>query len=1014
LPSIAPSDLFLSPTLTEDEAREYLRSLGFADPAAADQHLQAMADELPVREALGGLAATLLDAVSRCPDPDAAIVAFTRYTATRLPRAAFLRYLGDDPRALGVLVEVMGSSPFLSEILIRNPEYFHWLVSQVERAPPEQADLADEADLLLGQVETESGRADALRRFKRREILRIASRDILGRETLQSATEQLSDLADVVTERGLRLVERTLLSDRGLDRLPGSFAVIGMGKLGGRELNYSSDIDLVFVYETEDEEDDDAHRLFHKLGRALVKMLTDFTDESYLYRVDLRLRPMGRRGNVAYSLRQHAQYYDTWGETFERFALLKARPIAGDLGLGRRFVEMVEPFVYRRYLDHAALEEIFRHKLRAEQQQPDSERDVKVGRGGIREIEVFAQALQLTYGATNPDLRRTSTLDALDALARASLIGGNARDALRDAYVFLRTLEHRLQIVEEQQTHTLSRADRELAVCARRLGLPDAAALEAELERNRVRVRETFEALFERRPGAREFRSRQWFRVLGDEATSDETAALVAGLGLDDGEEALAVIRALDQATALAPSRSMARNVLSNLLPPLLDRVARCARPGQVLIRLEQLTERTGAASSFYRTLLENEGLRDLLIAALDQGDLMASGLVQHPELLDSLADRLPAQKRIRAHYRALLEGVAAGERAAGIRRFKAVEELKTLADWVARGGPEETEGHAALDELHRRLSLVAESAVGAAARWAWSPGGRTRRGARQPEWTILALGKLGGQELTVHSDLDLVVVYDGDPADSATFMAHQELVAAFERLLEEPTADGVAYQVDTRLRPEGRKGALAMPFVAFERYFLERAEIWERLAWTRCRSIAGAPGLGARVVDAAHRFVYAGWDDRIPAAMADIRRRMERELAQPGGPHLELKVGRGGLADIDFALQMIQIREGAAREELRVPGTRELLSRLAGTVYLDRAERAELGGAYAFLRRLELFARMDVDGNLNAVPVEPERLEVLGKRMGLAAPAGESLVSAYERITARVRVLYDAVLERL
>ncbi|HVR31065.1 MAG TPA: DUF294 nucleotidyltransferase-like domain-containing protein [Thermoanaerobaculia bacterium] len=1031
MPPIAPSDLFLSPTLGEEEARDYLRSFGLEDPGAADQHLQALADELPAREALGALADTLLDALTRAADPDTAVVAFSRYVATRVPRAAFLRYLADDPRALGVLIEVMGTSPFLSEILIRNPEYFHWLVSQFERPAPEAEDLAEEVDLLLAPVATASGRGDVLRRFKRREILRIAARDILGRETLESATAQVSDLADVVTERALRIAMRTIADSAGLDArgerpLPGTFAVIGMGKLGGRELNYSSDIDLLFVYEPDDEEDGAAHQLFQKLGRALVKAMTEFTDESYLYRVDLRLRPMGRRGNIAYSLRQHAQYYDNWGETFERFALLKARPIAGDRGLGARFVELVEPFVYRRYLDHAALEEIFLHKRRSEQQQPDLDRDVKIGRGGIREIEVFAQVLQLTYGARDPDLRRASTLGALDALERAGLIGEEARSALASAYVFLRTLEHRLQIVQEQQTHTLSRVDRELNICARRLGLADRAELEAELEARRGSVHEIFHALFERRPGAHDFRSRQWFRVLSEEASREEAIELLAEHGLSAPEAALDAIRALDQATALAPSRSMARNVLANLLPELLARVARCGRPGQALIRFEQLTERTGAPASFYRTLLESEPLRDLLIATLDLGDLAASRLVRHPELLDSLAEPLPELDRLRARYRDALAHVEPPDRAREIRRFKAVEELRILIQWVASGdahggaggsgpvdgGPDGgAPGTQSGDRqlLHRRLSLLAECCVASAAAWSAPPAS-----SGEPDWAIFALGKLGSRELTVHSDLDLVVVYDGDPSDSATFMARQDFVAAFERCLEEPTADGVAYQVDTRLRPEGKKGALAMPLLAFERYLGERAEIWERLAWTRGRLVAGSRSLAARVEAAVSGFVYGPWDQRIPAVMADIRRRMERELTQPGGRHLELKVGRGGLADVDFALQMIQIREGHHREEIRVADTHELLDRLAGTPSIEDAELRDLRGAYSFLRRLELFARTDVDANVSALPDEAERLDPVGKRMGLPHPAAASLKEAYGEHTGRVREIYEAVLARL
>src|SRR5262249_11696755 len=328
----------------------------------ADKHLQAIADDPPVREAMGRLAAPLFHLLQRAADPDAALIGFSRYTATRHPMSSFLHYLADDPGGLSVLIEGMGTSTFLTEILIRNPEYLEWLAAQIDRSASDAPHLREEAEELIDHADSPAAQVDALKRFKRRETLRIAARDILGRETLESVTRQISDLADVITEQSFRIASRLVTGGTGIERLPGRFAVIAMWKLGGRELNYSSDIDLIFVYEPDDEDNHSAHQTFLKLGRKLVALLTEFSNEGYLYRVDLRLRPMGSRGNIAYSLKQIAQYYETWGETFERFALIKARPVGGDPGLGQRFLMLVRPFVYRRYLDHAALEEMFRHK----------------------------------------------------------------------------------------------------------------------------------------------------------------------------------------------------------------------------------------------------------------------------------------------------------------------------------------------------------------------------------------------------------------------------------------------------------------------------------------------------------------------------------------------------------------------------------------------------------------------------------------------------------------------------
>ena len=344
---VTPRDLFLARDLSEQAAQDYLAARGFRDPVAADTHLQQLAEDLPTRLALGGLAQSLLISLTETADPDAALVGWCRYVATRVPKSSLIRYLHEDPRALQVLTTLLGASPFLSEVLIRNPEYFHWLQHELDTSVPDLVDYQVELDHLLSRDAHFERRLDALKRFKRREMLRIAGRDLLNKDTLQSSTRQLSNLADVVVDGAISILRDQIGTERN-KILPDSFVVIGMGKLGGGELNYSSDVDLIYLYDAPDDTSASTHEQIQKFGRRLTSVLSEHTDEGYLYRVDLRLRPMGKHGNVVYSLQQSAQYYETMGETFERFAMIKARPIAGDLDLGRRFVEMVRPFVYRK------------------------------------------------------------------------------------------------------------------------------------------------------------------------------------------------------------------------------------------------------------------------------------------------------------------------------------------------------------------------------------------------------------------------------------------------------------------------------------------------------------------------------------------------------------------------------------------------------------------------------------------------------------------------------------------
>lgn len=997
---VSPSDLFLSPDLTEERAWAYLAARGFRDPAAADLHLQSMAEDLGARERLAHLAADLLDALLQTPDPDAALVGFSRYVAARSSKVSLFEYLQEDLRAIDVLVRVLGTSPYLSEILIRNPEYLHWLLQQLDRSPPDKWAYGEELEALVETLETEEGRLDALRRFKRREMLRIATRDILGIDALEAATAQLADLADMLVDRSLEIAwEAAAPPDR-----PGTFAVIGMGKLGGRELNYSSDIDLIYIYDPADPEDADAHRIFQRLARKLTAVMSEHTSESYLFRVDLRLRPMGRSGNAAYSIQQCHQYYETWGETFERFALIKARPIAGDPELGQRFIDLVQPFVYRKYLDHAALEEMYRYKSRVDRAlwQPESDRNVKVGRGGIREVELFTQVLQLTYGAAQPGLRSSNTLAALAALAEAGLVPATVSAVLADAYVFMRTAEHRLQLVQHGHTHTLSEEIEELEICARRLGFASAADLESELGRHRDRVHEIYSSLFERRKGSSDFGPRQFYRILAGELSDSDALAEISEYQFSNPELVLNVIRSLDQAPSFVHSKSANRNILANLLPLLLASVAQAAEPERVLVRVERLTIETGAASAFFRSLLENDELRSALILVLDAGELPSERLIRHPELLDSLIQPRPEVEAFGRHLTDVLasfDAMAPAESADLFRRFKSMEEFKVIVEWLA----EEQ-----LRTLQRKLSQLADASVQKAAEWqaaALRPG---------DEWGIVALGKLGGRELTVHSDLDLVILYEGDPDDAERFVRIQTFVREVQAFLEEPTSEGVAYRIDTRLRPEGRKGALALPVQTFARYLESRAEMWERLAWTRYRFLAGSRAIDTAVSRLVSDFVYGEWQPAIPSYMNDVRRRMERELAHESDTRADFKVGRGGLADIDFMLQLIQIREGRTRSEFRVAGTADLLADLPSSTYLTDEEAADLGRAYRFLQRFEVAARMEADANVSWIDLNPGTLKVLGRRLGMPEPEAETLLARYRTIAEQVRSIYNRVLERL
>jgi glutamate-ammonia-ligase adenylyltransferase len=1005
--TVTARDLFLSADLTDDAARTYLASRGFQDPVAADEHLQTMAADLSTRQALGAMADTLLDALCASADPNGALVGFTRYLATRTPPRSFLGYLRDDPRATQILTQLLGASPSLGEILIRSPEYFHWLQLALKRTPPDHIDYHTELDTLLATGADTGTRLDGVKRFRRREYLGVAARDLLGVTDLTDATRQLSTLADVVVHAVLRLLSDDLRATTGRDAVPGRFAVIGMGKLGGMELNYSSDIDLMYVYDPADPKAPADHEFFHRLARRLTKALGDHTEESYLYRVDLRLRPMGRHGDVASGLKQYEHYYETMGETFERFALIKARPVAGDAQLGQSFLDVVQPFVYRKYLDHAALEEIARYKRRAEQAS-DSDRNVKVGRGGIREIELFTQVLQVTHGAEHESVRSPTTLTALAALRDKGIIETTVHDDLDRAYRFLRMVEHRLQIVHQSQTHTLDESPDVLDVSARRMGFDSSAALESTLAAHRDRVHTVYADLLAP-PGDEVDDGRRLFRLLGGELSDSEAIELITAYGFTDASDILHLVRTLDQVPSLVQARSTSRNLLANLLAEMLARVAAAAEPSRVLNRLERIVTCSGAPGSLYRTLLETPMLRTQMVTLLDTGDLLADRLSKYPELLDSLVAAPLDTETHRTAWERVLDQLGTGDpaaRADRVRRLRQIEEAKVLVEWLAGGD---------LATLQEKLSALADTCVERIMTWLRQ---ETEAADMETEWAVAALGKLGGGELTVHSDLDLVFVYRvyrGGRGDSALFTRCEALVKKLYRFLEAPTSEGIIYHLDTRLRPDGKKGALALPFDKFAEYLAERAERWERLAWTRCRVLTGSPALTEEMNRLVTDFVYGDWDPSLPAYARHIRSRMETELGkEQRGDRFDLKVGRGGLADIDFLLQLLQIRHGANHPAWRVAGSRRLLAASPVSPVLDTKETERLRDAHLFLRTLETYLRIESDAGASVLSTDPERQRVLGARMELQTPTGDALRQRYTEVTGDVRRIFEKGIERL
>jgi len=439
-----PSDLFLSPDLSEEDARGYLRALGFRDPEGTDRLLQEMAEDMAMRQALGRIAGDLLPALLESPDPDAAVAGLSHYLAARSGRGMFLDYLAEDPRAMHVMACVFGSSPMLSEILVRHPEYFHWLVSQVERSAPERQDLEEELAAMLVNVDEAADAIAVLKAWQRRELLRIATRDLLRRETVPAATAQLSDLAEVAVDGALRIVTRQRLRDGSRDAVPGAITVIGLGALGARELGYGPDLQLLVVHETVDDSPG-AAAFFEALRVALTEALRGNEENQGMYRVKADGRSLENHVSTLAASRGHA----------DRLALLQARSVAGDAALGARFVDATRAFIFDTEPGRSAIGDLWREGSSGQL-------------SGASQVERVTQLFQLAHGTAHPALRQPGTLAALETLASLGLLPEAAKRELSQAYIFLKTVEHRLQLLHDHQTGLGSAEDLDKQVTAYR------------------------------------------------------------------------------------------------------------------------------------------------------------------------------------------------------------------------------------------------------------------------------------------------------------------------------------------------------------------------------------------------------------------------------------------------------------------------------------------------------------------------------------------------------------------
>jgi glutamate-ammonia-ligase adenylyltransferase len=951
-----------------------------------------------------------------------------------------------------VVARAGAAAPAILPMLLARPG----LVSRLARELDLHGRLAPAEVVPEGALQDKESAQRFLRRARDEALVRTALRELYGHADVDRTAKEWSSVAsrcaDIATNVARAAIEARQGPPLDASGQRVAFVVLGMGKLAGEELNLGSDIDLCFFYETDDGAAGERtiHEHFARVGSLVTALLDDVTEDGFAFRVDLRLRPEGSSGAIANSLSSAERYYETWGRPWERAALLRSRPCAGDLAFGATLSRSLEPFVFRRAVDPTIATEVAKMLDRARREQlQDDARDLKLGRGGIREAEFFVQSLQLVWGGRHAALRVPGTVQAVRRLQSLALITRREGEDFLDAWAVLRRAEHRVQVMNAYATHLLPTEPRPRLALARSLGYESTDRFELELDRARRTVRELFSSLFAEENGLSSRpastpppRSPEAelcddvARAVEDEDARERLPATAAAvLGVRDGETAAySLVRLARKADA--PLGIIGRERSPELGPRLLAEVGDAPDPDRALSRLADLLERVGSSLARYaQRLANNPDTTRALVGLLGTSDALARAVVTRPELIDALLTvgvEAPDERAIDAVLEERTREALAAEddhddpieRAVGAMR-RTMREVE-LAVGLGDMGQAFSAG-----EVARRLSALAEGV----ARRSFAIAAREvadrfglRPGSVDPldGIAVVAMGSLAARELGYAADIDVIVLYEGDEdtvGGRRSGVSFAEYVARVAQraiaLLSAPHREGPGYPVDVRLRPSGSQGTLITSLASFERYHLgsanePRAHGWERQALIRARTIAGDPALRESTQQVLWRIAFEGAPPD-PSEVRRLRARMESELGHQGAGHVSLKYGRGSLVDVEFATQALQMRFGRD-VTLRSPTTRVALRAARAAGYVSHEDADALLHAEKILRRALLASRLVFgEATLRIGSIEAQTVaRKLGYRARDDRSAAGALLADIERARRAARAAFERVLETL
>ena len=894
-------------------------------------------------------------------------------------------------------------------------------VAALAAAPVTRERLVDRLDALCAQAAgggsaplTDEQLKKALRQLRVETICAVMERDLARAADVAEVTGTMTDLAEVAIERALAVVSADLEALFGEPRGPGgerlTLGVVGMGKLGGRELNVSSDIDLIFVYEDDGETTGGQRQpiatqdFFTRVGKRLIAALSDVTADGFVFRVDMRLRPNGDSGPLVCSLGMLEEYFYVQGREWERYAWIKGRLVsehrsASAHRLAAQLDAIVKPFIYRRYLDFGVIDAIraLHQQIRQEAQRrahmrPDKADDIKLGRGGIREIEFTAQVFQLIRGGQDAGFRVRPTLAVLGYAASRGLIAPDVCADLTRAYNFLRELEHRLQYRDDAQTHAMPVDHEERAALAQAMGFDDYAALMATLDAHRDEVERQFDQVFADKAGGANGSNGAngdgasddgaaawvWSGVLAEEGADDELLERLRGLGIDDPAPLLARLRGLWCSSRYTGLPEKSRQRFDSVAQRALDAARTLeprARRADTLARMFDLLDAVGRRGAYLALLTEYPDALNRVLKVLGASKWAAGYLIRHPQLLDELLDDEAMDTpfdwpEFTRHLRTRLAAAADVEQQMDLlRHAHQAEVFRILLHDLA--------GRLSVEHVSDRLSELADAVLGVTIETVWQQYSKRHRDV--PRFAAIAYGKLGGKELGYASDLDLIFLYDDEDERAS------EIYAVFARRLitwlTTSTGAGTLFDVDLRLRPNGESGLLVTDLDAFRRYQLREGDaantawVWEHQALTRARFSAGDTAIGG-AFEAIRVQVLTTPRDAAPLAEEIVAMRQRVEDGHPNHTELfDLKHDRGGMVDIEFLVQFWVLLHAATDSELiRNTGNIALLREVSRFGLMSEAEAEMIGSAYRLYRKLQHQLRLD---GMEKARVEPERVAV-------------------------------------